>query len=303
MVRFARTIRRICFLATAGGFLVGCSHWSDEPVKSEPVAARVYERNLLLSEIEDHIPNGTSPEDSVAMASRYMDQWIREQVMVHQAELRLPDGDADFSRELEAYRNALLLHAYKDRYVRERLETMVSDEEASSYYERNKASFILTDYSVRVLFVSAPAAMDEQMDEMRDAMASLDSSQFLSMERWCVENGATFSLADDIWWTLGELTKEVPLQLYRAETQIARRRPIEFEAEERIHLVRFLEHALKNEVAPFEAVRNQVDELILHQRRKKLLLDLEENLVVSAWSEGAVQRTEKGAALRAAPIP
>jgi hypothetical protein len=232
-----------------------------------------------------------------------MDQWIREQVMVHQAELRLPDGDADFSRELEAYRNALLLHAYKDRYVRERLETMVSDEEASSYYERNKASFILTDYSVRVLFVSAPAAMDEQMDEMRDAMASLDSSQFLSMERWCVENGATFSLADDIWWTLGELTKEVPLQLYRAETQIARRRPIEFEAEERIHLVRFLEHALKNEVAPFEAVRNQVDELILHQRRKKLLLDLEENLVVSAWSEGAVQRTEKGAALRAAPIP
>jgi hypothetical protein len=50
-------------------------------------------------------------------------------------------------------------------------------------------------------------------------------------------------------------------------------------------------------------VRNQVDELILHQRRKKLLLDLEENLVVSAWSEGAVQRTEKGAALRAAPIP
>ena len=303
MVRFARTIRRICFLATAVGFLVGCSHWIDEPVKSEPVAARVYERNLLLSEIEDHIPNGTSPEDSVAMASRYMDQWIREQVMVHQAELRLPDGDADFSRELEAYRNALLLHAYKDRYVRERLETMVSDEEASSYYERNKASFILTDYSVRVLFVSAPAAMDEQMDEMRDAMASLDSSQFLSMERWCVENGATFSLADDIWWTLGELTKEVPLQLYRAETQIARRRPIEFEAEERIHLVRFLEHALKNEVAPFEAVRNQVDELILHQRRKKLLLDLEENLVVSAWSEGAVQRTEKGAALRAAPIP
>ena len=303
MVRFARTIRRICFPATAGGFLVGCSHWIDEPVKSEPVAARVYERNLLLSEIEDHIPNGTSPEDSVAMASRYMDQWIREQVMVHQAELRLPDGDADFSRELEAYRNALLLHAYKDRYVRERLETMVSDEEASSYYERNKASFILTDYSVRVLFVSAPAAMDEQMDEMRDAMASLDSSQFLSMERWCVENGATFSLADDIWWTLGELTKEVPLQLYRAETQIARRRPIEFEAEERIHLVRFLEHALKNEVAPFEAVRNQVDELILHQRRKKLLLDLEENLVVSAWSEGAVQRTEKGAALRAAPIP
>jgi hypothetical protein len=303
MVRIARKIQRTFVLAAAVTLLAGCSNLSDEPVKSEPVAASVYERNLLLSEIENHIPNGTSPEDSVAMASRYMDQWIREQVMVHQAERRLPDGETDFLRELEAYRNALLLHAYKERYVNERLETVVSDEEAASYYERNKASFILTDYSVRVLFVSAPAAMDDQMDEMREAMASLDSSQFLSMERWCVENGAAFSLADDIWRTLGELTKEIPLELYRAETQIARRRPIEFEAEERIHLVRFLEHALKNDVAPFEAVRNQVDELILHQRRKKLLMDLEENLLVAAWSEGAVERAEKGEALRPLPSP
>jgi hypothetical protein len=30
-------------------------------------------------------------------------------------------------------------------------------------------------------------------------------------------------------------------------------------------------------------------------------MDLEENLVVAAWAEGAVQRKEKGAALRAAP--
>ena len=62
-----------------------------------------------------------------------------------------------------------------------------------------------------------------------------------------------------------------------------------------------MEHALKNDVAPFEAVRTQVDELILHQRRQALLMELEENLVVAAWAEGAVQRQEKGAALRAAP--
>lgn len=301
MTRDARGVRFPSLSIVVGSLLAGCGGFGDEPVQSEAIAAHVYEQSLLLSEIEDHIPSGTSPEDSVAMASRYMDQWIRQQVMVHQAERWLPENETDFSSELEAYRNALLLHAYKDRYVNERLETVVLDEDAAAYYERNKSSFILTDYSVRVLFVSAPEVMDDQMEEMRDAMASLDSSQFLAMERWCVENGATFSLADDIWWTLGDLTKEVPLELYRAETQIARRRPIEFEADGRIYVVRFLEHALKNDVAPFEAVRDQVDELILHQRRKKLLMELEENLVVAAWSEGAVQRTEKGAALRSAP--
>jgi hypothetical protein len=283
--------------------IAGCGGLNEQPSLNEPIAARAYERQLLLSEIQGYIPAGTSPEDSIAMASRYMDQWIREQVMVHQAELWLPQDETDFKRELDAYRNALLMHDYKDRYVNERLNTIVTDSDALAYYERNRESFVLTDYGVRVLFISAPTAINDQMDEMRDAMASLDSSQFLFMERWCVENGAVFSLADDIWWTLGDLTKEVPLELYRAESQIARRRPIEFEADGLIHIVRFLEHALKNEVAPFEAVRNQVDELILHQRRQELLMELEENLVVAAWAEGAVQRTEKGEALRPVSTP
>lgn len=301
MVLTVRRMHWAWFSLLTGSALMSCDQSDERSMLNEPVAARAYDQSLPLSEIENHIPLGTSSADSIAMASRYMDQWIREQVMVHQAELWLPENETDFTRELASYRNALILHAYKERYVNERLNSEVSDEDAAAYYDQNKSSFILTDYSVRVIFIHAPAVLDAQMDPIREAMTSLDSSQFLSMERWCVENAAAFSLTDDIWWTLGDLTKEVPLELYRAESQIARRRPIEFEAEGRIFLVRFLEHALKNDVAPFEAVRAQVDELILHQRRQALLMDLEENLVVAAWAEGAVQRTEKGAALRAAP--
>ena len=303
MADASRHFRRVFGWLVMPIAVASCTGLGHEPSATEPSAARVYDAVLSMGEIQNHIPDGTGEQDSITMASRYIDQWIREQVVVHQAELRLTASELNFDQELEAYRHALLLHAYKDRFVNERLSTEVSEAESLEYYKRNNESFILTDYGVRVLFVNAPVAMDEQMDEIRNAMATLDSSQFLFMERWCVENGAVFSLADDLWWTLSDLTKEVPLELYRAKNQIARRRPIEFEADGRIYVVRFLDHALKNEVAPFEAVREAVDELILHQRRQSLLIELEENLVVAAWAEGAVQRTKKGAALRPAPSP
>ena len=80
------------------------------------------------------------------------------------------------------------------------------------------------------------------------------------------------------------------MNLYRTASQLSNRRLIEFEANDRIYLVRILEHALKDQVAPFSAVRQEVEEMIVHQRRQSILLDMEEQLVVKAWSEGNVER-------------
>jgi hypothetical protein len=55
-------------------------------------------------------------------------------------------------------------------------------------------------------------------------------------------------------------------------------------------LVRFLEHALKDDVAPFSAVRKEVVDMILHRRQQELLLAMEEQLVIKAWADGDVEK-------------
>ena len=82
------------------------------------------------------------------------------------------------------------------------------------------------------------------------------------------------------------------MNFYRTASQISSRRLVDFEAEGRHYLVRFIEHALKDEVAPFSAVRNDVTEMILHRRKQQLLLAMEEQLVVKAWAEGLVEVAE-----------
>lgn len=264
---------------------IGCGDGGGAPSEA---LARVGEHVLTADLVAQRIPQGLNPDDSTTAAERYVDQWVREQILVAQAEAALSPEEAAFDEELTAYRNALLLHAFKERYINERLDTEVSEEEALSFYNVNQASFMLSDYAVRVLFINAPETA--VMDTIPQAFAKVDSTGMLGIERWCVENGAIYGLDGDTWWTLSAFTKEVPMNFYRTESQLSSRRLVDFEADGRRYLVRFLEHALKDEVAPFSAVRDEVVEMIVHRRQQELLLAMEEQLVVKAWAEGDVEK-------------
>ena len=273
----------LCWIAL-GGTGVGCGEAAESSTQS---VARVGTATLTAEQVRAHVPVGLSLDDSATAAQRYVDQWVREQILVAQAEAALPPEAMAFEDEIKAYRNALLLHAFKERYVNERMDSEVSEEEALAFYEANEASFMLTDYAVRVLFINAPETA--VLDDIREPFAALDSTGMIDIERWCVENGAIYGLDGSTWWTLSAFTKEVPMNFYRTESQLSSRRLVDFEADGRHYLVRFIEHALKDEVAPFSAVRNDVTEMILHRRKQQLLLAMEEQLVVKAWAEGLVQ--------------
>lgn len=275
-------------LAIGVGILTGCH--SEESTDDVTPIASVGDKTLSVEQLQQRIPAEMDPEDSVAIANQYIDQWIREQILIQRAEQSLADETVDFEEEVEAYRNALILHEYKNRFVNKQLNTNVSEEEALNYYQENQQSFVLTDYRFRALFIDAPSG--SELSVVKELFTMLDSTRFFEMEQWCVENGARYALAGTNWWSLSEFTKEVPMDFYRVENQLSSRRVFEFEDDDRIYLVRFLEHALKDEIAPFAAVQQQVEELILHQRRQQLLQNLEEQLVVKAWADGIVYRAE-----------
>jgi len=267
----------------------GCSKLNDGSHAEAHVAAQAYDRQLLWEELSTWIPDDLTAEDSVALATRLMEAWLREQVMLHQATLELAPNDVNFEEEIRAYRNALLTHRFEDRYVAERLNMAVSEAEARAFYEAQSNLFPLNDYVVRARFLHLPAD-GRNLKKVRDLFLSNDSNQVALLESWCVENGAIYSIDPEVWWWLDDLLQEVPFQLYRTERQLADRRLIEFEQDGRLYWLQILEHTLKDSPAPFELVKERIDELILHSRRTELLNSLQEQLLEKAHKEGAILR-------------
>ncbi|MDE0979049.1 MAG: hypothetical protein OSA78_03580 [Flavobacteriales bacterium] len=273
-----------------GVSFLGCQQPSEPTESAKQFVAIAFEHVLPLQEICDHIPNNAEAADSTLMAERYVDQWIREQVVVHEAENRLPQDLQTFEREIQAYRNALLLHHYKERYVLQRMQQEVPEEEALAYYMEHQDLFILMDYAVRATFLHLPSEDDQDLNFIKSALMAPDTTPSFLLQQWCVEHAAVHSLNTETWWYLEDLIQEVPIELYRTEKQLTNRKLITFDADGRNYFIRFHEHAFIDGVSPFEVVKDRVSELILHGKKQALLIQLEEDLLIQAWEQGNVQK-------------
>ena len=112
-----------------------CSLFNGKESDKEPVA-RVYDSYLYKSDIRIIIPQGISYQDSISLSKSYMDNWIRQHLILHKAELNLIDKSRyiGIEKQLQDYRNSLINYAYKKELIRQKLDTVVTDKEIEDYY-------------------------------------------------------------------------------------------------------------------------------------------------------------------------
>ena len=121
------------------------------------VIARVGKHRLHRSELEKFIPSGVSPEDSTGLAQRYIKAWAEELIMLDMAEKQLSVKEKDLTEELEQYRRSLLTYRYQQKYINQRLDTLVTDDEIEAYYKANPDKFKLDRPVIKSRYLVIPA--------------------------------------------------------------------------------------------------------------------------------------------------
>ena len=95
-------------------------------------------------------------EDSLSLARTYIDNWVRKQLLFQQARKNLSEDQMDFTDQLEEYKNSLMIYAYENALVQQKLDTLVTDEEIENYYSANQNNFPLKDNIVQVQYIKLP---------------------------------------------------------------------------------------------------------------------------------------------------
>ena len=114
--------------------LFSCQKLDDDD--RQPVAA-IYDKVLYQSDLQDAVYEGISKSDSIVQTKAFINNWIRRQVLLHQAEDNLKKSEMDFSKQVEDYRNSLIIYKYESQYVAKNLDTVVSDLEISNFMKAN----------------------------------------------------------------------------------------------------------------------------------------------------------------------
>ncbi len=253
-------------LATGCSILESNNH--EDPV------ARVIERYLYPSDISDAIPAGTTSQDSAILAKRYVDTWVKDQLMLHRAEQALTDEQKDFEKQIAEYRKSLLIFSYRQKLLQQKLDTIVRNSELESYYQENVNNFLLGQSVIKGTFIKVSLSAP-RIDELRGWSRSNVEDDLNQIEKYCISYAEKYSDFNNTWIYFSSIKKQLPMRISQPSRYLRYNRNIETTDSLYSYFLHVSEHLPEGEVAPMEMVADDITNIILNKRKIEFFQDLE----------------------------
>jgi len=239
--------------------------------------ARVYDKYLYAEDLAGVVPSGTSANDSIESVTAYINNWVRQELLLKQAEDNLDAANSDFSKQIEQYRNSLVIYAYESELVKQKLDTVIPMPEIEAYYKNNQNNFHLRENIVLASYVivnkASPIAGKVKTLLQSKRKADLDKLQTL-----CQENGADFLINSDTWISFSDLTRKIPLTVDDQEDFLSKNKYYEVKDTATLYFVAIPEFKTKESISPLNFEIENIKTILLNKRKAELLTRMEEDL-------------------------
>ena len=247
----------------------------------DKVVAKAGKQRLYLSELNKYIPDGVSAEDSLNLAYRYINSWATEILYTKTAENELSKSEKDVTKELEEYRRTLLKYRFEQRYINQRLDTLITQQQLLKYYEDHKSSYILPRPILKVRYVDIMKDSPNKGEILArlsctggEDLMVLDSLAYVSALRYFDKTGE--------WVDAGVLAREFGIDYATMMAQL-HNGFIQQTSDDSGDIKAMFVFDLRSEgVAPIEYCASSIRENILSERKRDLLKKLEQDLLTNA---------------------
>ena len=241
----------------------------------DKLLAEVQQKQLHLSDLDGMFPIDATANDSALIIETFVNRWVRDAVLQYESERNLP-ADLNVDRLVRDYRASLVRSNYEEVLVSMRLDSTVTEEQLAEYYEENKSQYQLERPIVRCYFLRAPYPTPEE-DTLQLLWNNGNVQDRAALSNYA-ERFAEIALLDETaWYSLDEIADQMPAGTLTADNVDNRR---EFSQRDGSHRYYFRLFELKPrlEIAPLSYVADQAREVILHNRKLKVLAEARDEI-------------------------
>lgn len=237
---------------------------------SDRVLARVYDQYLYESELENVVSPGTGVKDSILLVKNFINNWIKDQLVLEAAQKNLPREEMDFRQKLEDYRNSLIIYRYESKLVSQNLDTVVKQSDIEDYFERNNENFRLKTNIVRAIY-GRFMINDPRNDKLSRFFRSGQPQAMDSLEFYFINFAESYSLSDEKWIPFDELLRIIPIQTNNKEGFLKNNKKVIVEDDLYKYYVIISDYKLVDEIAPLAFERENIRQIIINGRRLQLI--------------------------------
>lgn len=274
-------MKKVVLLLFAVVSLISCQQ------KRDKIMAQVYYHKLYLSEIEENLPIGLSAEDSVAMVKDYIDNWVKEQLVLHEAERNLSLREKNFDKKMEDYRRSLLINAYYDKLVSDTSRFSISESEIRSFSRDFDKRYSVDKEIVRLNYVklSEKSKLADQVkrilfDEDRRVNGKEELTRLLG-------DSVEYILDDQTWLYLDDIQTEVPFDIEEGDLKNNHQYVDKVAGGSRYLLV-ILDHKSRRSANETREEQAAVRMMLVNQRRQQFINKHVDELYRKALKDGSV---------------
>ena len=252
------------------------------------VIAKVYDTQLYESDLELLNTKDKNNQDSTSLITEYINNWIKQQLLLKKANDNLTDEQKDVQHQLDEYRNSLIIYLYEKELVRQRLDTTVSEKEIQEFYNANKNNFEQKSNILRLNYVKYDKKrVDNNL--IRSVMQSPNIDNNFAFIDFCQKNATNYFFKSSVWLEFNDLLKEVPIKTYDQEQFIQNNKYIEVFDDNYIYFVKILDFKIKNSISELPFVSATIKATILNNRKVKLMEELERKMMEEALNTNDIK--------------
>lgn len=253
------------------GLLFSCD---DFLRRKDPLLAEVGHKKLYLSDIRDYLPVKMHAKDSANLVHSYAESWVNNELLLAHAENNLSAKDMDVDRLLEDYKKSLLIYRYEQEYVRQKLDTTISESALKDFYDNNPGKFAVTLPIVKGLYIKM-WKKTPYLDKVKKLYGSTDPDDLSQLDILCKQLAVRYENHSNEWIEFASLVQELP----QTESYLSQFEVRNFNVED-AKFVYFI--SVRSVVAdgnyPFDYVKKSIKELVLNQRKQILIKDLSKEI-------------------------
>lgn len=249
--------------------------------RGDRMVARIGSDVLYESEIVKLMPAEVSSQDSTYMVDQYIKTWSQSKLLLLKAEEFLSKSEKDVTTEVEEFRQTLLGFRYEKLYVEERLDTVVTKEDALQYFQDHQHSFTFP-YSIVRARVVRLYDKSPYYEMIKSGFQVTSEQDVLDLEELCNASADRYVDFNKQWIAVSALAREIESDVASCEGEIAKKRFFEIKTDTYVYMVYVQERVAPNEVSPFEYNLERIRENLLSKRKQDLLAKLERDLLEDA---------------------
>ena len=257
--------------------------------RDEIVVARVGNKYLYYSDLQNVVFQNVFPEDSLIRTKEFIEKWARKQLLFEKAVKKIDDQKKeDLSKLVELYRYDLYSRVYKDLLIKKSIDTIITIEDATKYYEDNIKNFKLNVDIFKMRYIKLPRDNNDIenitkrfISFQKDDLKYIDSLSF---------HFSSFFLADSIWIKKMNLFQKIPpIRFVNTSKYMKKGNFVKINDELDVYLIYIEDFLKQGNVAPFPLVRNTIKNILLNKKKIKFIKEYNIEIIQDAIREKKFQ--------------